>query len=110
MENLMGTANRASRSAPFRLPTGAWAEVRDASGERLATLRARLERGSIVVDIPAFAHGMRGTIALLVEGGLVERTLTAGVDDLPTEQMQWVIEYQASRGIGLPQPAMAAAV
>jgi hypothetical protein len=106
METITGT----SRGAPFRLPTGAWAEVRDASGERLTTLRARLERGSIVVDIPAFARGMRGTIALLVEGGLVERTLTAGVDELPTERMQWVIEYQAPRGTGLPQPAMAAAV
>jgi hypothetical protein len=108
MENLMGTMIATPRSAPFRLPTGAWAEVRDASGERLATLRARLERGSIVVDIPAFARGMRGTIALLVDGGLVERTLTAGVDELPAERMQWVIEFQASPQRAPLVPAAAA--
>ena len=69
--DLMGTGTATPRMAPFRLPTGAWAEVRDSAGERLTTLRARLERGAIVVDVPAFAPGMRGTIALLVDGGLV---------------------------------------
>ncbi len=82
----------------FRLPTVAWAEVRDPTGERISTLAARLERGAIVVDVPAFAHGMRGTIALIVDGGFVERTLTAGVADLPTERSEWVIEFREEKG------------
>ena len=102
----MGNVNGSSGGMRFRLPTAAWAEVRDASGERIRTLRARLERGAIVVDVPAFEPGTRGTVTLLVDGNLVERSLTQGVDDLPTEEFTWVIEFRADAApAAVPQPA-----
>lgn len=93
----MGNTDGSSGAMRFRLPTAAWAEVRDESGERLRTLRARLEGGAIVVDVPAFAKGTRGTITLMVDGSLIERTLTAGVSDLPTRETRWVIEFRDDR-------------
>ena len=88
----MGNVKGTSARTPFRLPTSAWAEVRDATGERLRTLGARLEEGRIVVDLPAFAPGTRGTVTLVVDGGREERSLTAGIDELPTRRTQWVVE------------------
>lgn len=101
----MGEVNGSSGGMRFRPPTAASAEVRDATGERLRTLGARLEGGTIVIDVPAFAHGTTGTVTLLVDGHLVERTLTPRADDLPTEAMQSVIEFREEEGpAASPQP------
>jgi hypothetical protein len=66
------------------MPREAWVEIRDAAGELLVSIPARIQGGGVSADLPAFPSNTRGTIQLCTdEGGTIERDIPE-LRELPT--------------------------
>ncbi len=73
------------------MPRSAWVEIRDADGELLASIPARIEGGTVSAELPTFPPGTYGTIQLCAdEDGTIVRD-EAELKELPTSPQRLLV-------------------
>jgi len=75
------------------MPTSARYEIRDAAGELLTTVAARIDGGTVSADLPAFAPGTLGRVHLItVDADGAEFRENAELEELPSSPIVLITE------------------
>lgn len=76
------------------MPHEAWYEIRDAEGELLETVSAKIAGGTVSAELPAFPPGARGRIELCMRWAGEEQVIREEEDlrDLPSRPSLAIVQ------------------
>jgi hypothetical protein len=74
------------------MPRSAWFEIRDETGELLASVPARIDGGSISAELPTFPAGTTGSIQLCTGDGKDVHRDPAELGELPASPVVMVVQ------------------